>query len=143
MLKPLHNLCNSLQKVCGILTICHVSRVAPRGHPAVDKSKLGPQHAVLSELIKTLSQTKKQLKMVGKNSRWLGKNTTPLQLVLKVMECSAAIPLHEFCFEKTFNGISSHIHGITPAPGVEQRTGIIQTVCACPGWFAYASVEVM
>ena len=123
--------------------VCHVSRVAPCGYPAVDESKLGPQHAVLSELTKALSQAQKQLKMMGKNGRRLGKDTAPLQLVLKVMECSTAIPLHEFCFEQTFNGISSHIHGTTPASGVKQSTGIIQTMCARLGLFAYASVEVM
>jgi hypothetical protein len=45
--------------------------------------------------------------MLGKNGRRLGKNTTPLQRVLKVVKCSAAVPLREFCFEETCNGVST------------------------------------
>ena len=84
MLKPLHDLCNGLQKVCGILLVCYVSRVAPRGYLAVDKGKLGPQHPVLPELIKVLGQAQEQLKMMSKNGRMLGEDTAPLQLVLKL-----------------------------------------------------------
>ena len=78
MLKPLHDLCDGLQKVCGILTVCHVSRVAPRRYPAVDKGKLGPQYPVLSELIKALGQAQEQLKMMGKDGRISGKGTASL-----------------------------------------------------------------
>ena len=45
--------------------------------------------------------------MMGKHSCLLGKDTTPLQLVLEVMKCSTTIPLHEFCFEEAFNRITS------------------------------------
>jgi hypothetical protein len=140
MLKPLHNLCNGLHKVCGILTVCHVSRVVPRGYPAVDEGKLGPQHPVLSKLIKALGEAQEQLKPMGKNGRMLSKDATPLQLVLKVAQCPAAIYLHEFGFEKTFNGVSSHIHGAAPSPGVQEGAGIVQTMCTCPGLFTYTSV---
>ena len=78
--------------------------------------------------------------MMGKNGPLLGKDTPPLQLVLKVTEGSAPIPLHEFGFEEAFNGISGHIHCTTPSPSVEQNACIIQTMCARPGLFAYASV---
>ena len=94
MLKPLHDLRNSLQKVGGILTVCHVSRVAPCRYPAVDMGKLGPQYPVLSELIKALGQAQEQLKMMGKNGRLLSEDPTPLQLIFKVTECSAAIYLN-------------------------------------------------
>jgi len=143
VLKPLHDLRNGIQKVGSILTVCHVSRVAPRWYPAVDKGKLGPQHPVLSELIKALGQTQEQLKMMGKNGRLLSEDPTPLQLIFKVTECSAAIYLHEFCLEEAFNGISSHLHGTTPSPSVEQDACIIQTMCARLRLFAYASIQIM
>jgi hypothetical protein len=80
---------------------------------------------------------------MGKNGRLLGKNTTPLQLLLKVVKCSAAIPLHEFCFEEAFNSISSHIHGTTPSSSVKQGMCIIQTMHARLGLFTDTSVEVV
>jgi len=140
VLKPLHQLCNRLDKVCSILTICQVSRVAPRGYPAVDKGKLGPKHAVLSQLIKTLRQAQEQLKLMGKNRRMFGKDPAPLQLVLKIAECPAAIPLHEFGFEEAFNSISGHIHGTAPSSSVQEGTGIVQTMGACPRLFTDPSV---
>jgi hypothetical protein len=78
--------------------------------------------------------------MMGKNSRMLGKDIPPLQLVLKFMECPAAIPLHEFGFEEAFNRISSHIHRTAPSPSVEQSACIVWTMDARSGLFAYASV---
>ena len=143
MLKPLHNLCNCRQKVCGILTVFHVSRVALRGEPVIDEDKLRPQQPVLSELIKAPGQAQEQLKMMGKDSRIFGKDTAPLQLVLKFVECPAAIHLHKFCFEEAFNGISGHIHCTAPPPSVEQSTGIVQTMCACLGLFAYTSARLL
>jgi hypothetical protein len=101
---------------------------------------LGPKHPVVSELIQALGQVQEQLQMMGKNGRMLGKDTPPLQLVLKFAECPAAIPLHEFGFEEAFNGISSHIHCAAPSPSVKQSACIVQTMGACPGLFAYASV---
>jgi hypothetical protein len=62
---------------------------------------------MLSKLIKALGQAQEQFKMIRKNGRWLGKSATPLQLLLKVVKCSAAIPLHEFCFEEAFNSITN------------------------------------
>ena len=81
--------------------------------------------------------------MMGKHSRLLGKDITPLQLVLEITKCSTAIPLHKFCFEEAFNSITSHIHGTTPSSSVEQSSCIIQTMYARLGLFTYASVEVM
>jgi hypothetical protein len=140
VLKPLYGLGNCLQKICSILTICHVSRVAPRGYPAVDKSKVGPEHPVLSQLIKALGQAQEQLQMMGKNGRMLAKGTTPLQFVLKFAECPAAIDLHEFGFEEAFHGIAGHIHCPAPSSSVEQGTCIVQTMGARLGLFAYTRV---
>jgi len=81
--------------------------------------------------------------MMGKDGRRLNQHPTPLQLVFKVAERAAAIHLHEFGFEETFNGISSHIHGTAPSPSIEEGACIVQTVCAGFGLFTYASVEVM
>jgi hypothetical protein len=80
---------------------------------------------VLSELLKALGQAQEHLKLMGKNGRLLAKDTTPLQFVLKVAECPAAIPLHEFSFEEAFNGIADHIHGATPSSSVEQSMCIV------------------
>jgi hypothetical protein len=140
VLKPLHDLCNGLQKVCDILTVCHVSRVAPRKYPAVDKGKLGPKHPMLSELSKALGQAQEQLKLMGKNGRILGKGTAPLQLVLKFAECPAALHLHEFSFEEAFNSVSGHIHRTAPSPSVQEGAGIVQTMGARPGLCTDTSV---
>jgi hypothetical protein len=52
--------------------VCYVSRVAPRGYPAVDQGKLEPEHPVLSELLQALGQAQEQLQMMRKNGRLLG-----------------------------------------------------------------------
>jgi hypothetical protein len=57
--------------------------------------------------------------MMGKNGRMLGKDTAPLQLVLKVAEGPATIHLHEFGFEEAFNSITGHIHRTAPSPSVQ------------------------
>jgi hypothetical protein len=128
VLNPLHDLFNCLQKICGILTVGYVGRVAPRGYPAVDQGELRPKYPVLSQLVEALGQAQEYLQMMRKDSRMLGKDTALLEFIFKGTQCPTTVHSHKLGFEEAFNSISSHIHRTTPPPGVEQGTSVAQAM---------------
>jgi hypothetical protein len=78
--------------------------------------------------------------MMCENSRMSSKHATTLQFLLEISKIPTIVYPHEFCFEKTLNRVSSHIHPATPPDGVEQSACIVEAMLACLGLFTYTRV---